>query len=196
MTNLFKSLLLSAAMITTATFAQAASHSGWKISTQHSAVYFGSVKKDKVGEVHSFSGISGTVAADGTAIIEIDLSSVNTNVKIRNTRMMRHVFVDGPTAKLTAKLDMDKLNGIAVGATGIVEVDGKLSLGSIELPIKTNFFIVRLSDNKVIASTQSMVMLSLANAGLSAGIDKLMELAKLPSITRVSPVTIRLMLEK
>ena len=44
-------------------------------------------------------------------------------------------------------------------------------------------------------STQNMIMLSTADIGLTAGIDKLMELASLPGITRVSPVTLRLMFD-
>jgi len=54
-------------------------------------------------------------------------------------------------------------------------------------------FVARLSDMTAMVTTNDMIMLSTADVGLTAGIDKLMELASLPGITRVSPVTLRLM---
>ena len=39
-------------------------------------------------------------------------------------------------------------------------------------------------------------MVSTDELGIDAGIDKLMELAGLPGITRVAPVTIRMVFEK
>ncbi len=42
-------------------------------------------------------------------------------------------------------------------------------------------------------STKDMVFISTEDAGVSAGVDKLMELAQLPGITRTVPVTARLM---
>ena len=45
-------------------------------------------------------------------------------------------------------------------------------------------------------TSDEMLMLSTADLGITAGVDKLMELAKLPSITRVTPVTMRLIFER
>jgi hypothetical protein len=45
------------------------------------------------------------------------------------------------------------------------------------------------------ASSESMIMMSTEELGINAGIDTLMALAKLPSITRVSPITLRFVFE-
>ncbi len=196
----FKALFTGALMIVSlgviTSSAISAGHSEWKVNTEGSTVYFGSIKKDRFGEVHLFSGISGSIAKDGTVSIDIDLKTIDTNQKSRDSRMIKHVFKSDLVAKLSAKVNMDDVNAIAVGETGTVPVEGTLTLGGVSVPITTNFFLVHLSDTKVIASTQSMIMLSTARMEMTAGIDKLMELAHLPSIARVSPVTIRLVFEK
>ncbi|MBL4750028.1 MAG: hypothetical protein JKX71_05505 [Amylibacter sp.] len=43
--------------------------------------------------------------------------------------------------------------------------------------------------------TAEMIWISTEEAGIDAGVTKLMELAKLPSITRAFPVTLRLVFE-
>ena len=167
----------------------------WVLNADSSHIAFGSVKKDTVGEVHSFEKISGTVGADGTAKIEIDLSSVQTLIDIRNERMMEHVFKNAPTATLNAQIDMAEVSALAVGASTVVEAAGNIDLAGNMLELEAELFVLRISDMQVMVSTNDMIMLSIADMGLSAGIDKLMELANLPGITRVSPVTLRLIFD-
>ena len=164
----------------------------WTLDGGNSKIAFGSVKKDTVGEVHTFDGLSGTVAANGTADIEIDLATVDTLIDIRNERIMEHVFKGAPTASLTAEFDMDNVAGLSVGETGVIDVEGVLSLVGTNVDVETEMFVARLSETRVLVTTSDMVMLSTADAGLTTGIDKLMELADLPGITRVAPVTLSL----
>ena len=51
---------------------------------------------------------------------------------------------------------------------------------------------MRLSESQVLVDSNGMVMLSTEDAEIDAGIDKLQELASLDGITRVSPVSLRL----
>ena len=178
-----------------AAFGSMAAAESWVLNADSSHIAFGSVKKDTVGEVHSFEKISGTVGADGTAKIEIDLSSVQTLIDIRNERMMEHVFKNAPTATLNAQIDMAEVSALAVGASTVVEAAGNIDLAGNMLELEAELFVLRISDMQVMVSTNDMIMLSIADMGLSAGIDKLMELANLPGITRVSPVTLRLIFD-
>ena len=68
--NRFMAMLVAATVSLGAVPALAA---GWTLG-EESKVAFGSVKKDKVGEAHHFSALSGSVAADGTATVEIDVT--------------------------------------------------------------------------------------------------------------------------
>ncbi len=164
----------------------------WTLDSDNSKIAFGSVKKDTVGEIHTFDGLSGSVSANGAVLVEIELSTVDTLIDIRNERIMEHVFKGTPVAILAATFDMDEIAGLPVGDTAVIDVEGTLTLVGTNVDVETEMFVARLSESRVLVTTSDMVMLSTAEAGLTAGIDKLMELADLPGITRVAPVTMRL----
>lgn len=164
----------------------------WTLDGSTSNVAFGSIKKDTVGEVHIFETLSGTVMPDGTVRIEIALNSVQTNIDIRNERMIEHVFKNAPTATLDATIDMSKLDGLAIGDTTVIDVEGVLSLVGVNVDIETEMFVARLSDTTAMVTTNDMLFLGTEDAGINAGVTKLMELADLPGITRTVPVTLRL----
>jgi cytochrome c2/polyisoprenoid-binding protein YceI len=176
-----------------ASAAQAGGHSpSWTLDGASSTVAFGSIKKDTVGEAHSFQSLSGTVMGDGTVAISIDLASVETNIDIRNERMIEHVFKGAASADLTAQIDMDEVENLGVGDTTLVDAEGMLAFLGAEIEIEAELFVARIAENKVMVTTNSMLFLSTADAGIEAGIDTLMALAKLPGITRTSPITLRL----
>jgi len=194
MTRTARLLALTTALVAAPVAAQADS---WTLSNDASRIAFGSVKKDTVGEVHRFTALSGTVAEDGTVAIEIDLASVDTAIDIRNERMVEHVFgAKNPTATLTAALDAGTMADMKPGDTAEIDVEAVLALAGTEMPIETTLFVARLTDGRAMVTTDEMIMLSMADLGVDGGITKLMELAKLPGITRVSPVTVRLVFDR
>ena len=169
----------------------------WSSVAEHSSIAFGSVKKDVVGEVHHFDSVSGTVKADGSVSIMIDVTSVETNIEIRNERMLKHVFSDGlALAKIEGSIDMSDVNGLDIGSTDVVDFEGVLTLAGVPADIEAEMLVARLSENRVLVTTADFIMVSTADLGIDPGIDQLMALAKLPSITRVTPVTIRMVFEK
>lgn len=167
----------------------------WTLNNDSSRISFGSVKKDVVGESHSFNKMSGSVSDSGEVSIEIDLASVQTNIDIRNERMLEHVFKGVATAKLSAELDMEDVNSLAVGDSTVTEIEGVLGFLGVEVEVEAEMFVVRIAENRVMATTNDLVYISTEDLGIDAGIDKLMELAKLPSITRTTPVTARLIFD-
>ncbi len=184
-----------AAVVFVSLLGSAALAQDWTLDGASSHIAFGSVKKNTVGEVHTFETLSGTVTADGAATIEIDLASVETLIDIRNERMVEYVFQNTPTATITAQIDMGVVSALAVGDSTVLDASGSLSLVGNALDINTELFVLRVSESRVMVTTQGMIMLSTVDLGLTAGIDKLMELANLPGITRVSPVTLRLIFD-
>jgi len=167
----------------------------WTLNNDSSRISFGSVKKDVVGESHSFQSINGSVSKKGEISIEIDLASIETNIDIRNERMLEHVFKGIATATLTAELDMEEVDGLAVGDSIITEIEGVLSFLGVEVEVEAEMFVVRIAENRVLATTNDMVYVSTEDLGIDAGVDKLMELAKLPGITRTTPITARLVFD-
>jgi len=57
-----------------------------------SSVNFLSTKNVNITESHSFDRLSGNLSSTGELSIEIDLTSVNTIIPIRNERMQKMLF--------------------------------------------------------------------------------------------------------
>lgn len=192
----FKSIIAALAISTATTAAYADGHgSGWTLDPALSNVSFGSIKNDSVGESHSFGDVSGSVSADGAVSISLGLATVETLIDIRDERMVDHVFRNVAVATISAKLDMTELVKLPVGEATVIETAGTLSLLGTDNELDATFFIMRVSEDQVLVTTDSILMLSMEDAGLNAGIDMLQNLASLDSITRVSPVTMRLVFE-
>ncbi len=194
MIRMTRLLALTTALVAAPLAAQAES---WTLSGKDSALHYGSIKKNTIGEVNTFTGLSGSVDADGKVKVEIDLTSVETYIDIRNERMVEHVFgKDNPTATITAQVDAGALEKLSPGEMSVVDVEGMLTFAGQDVPIETSMAVTRISDKRAMVSTDGMIMLTMAELGLDGGIDKLMELAKLPGITRVAPVTLRLVFDR
>jgi len=168
----------------------------WKLSADESKIAFGSIKKNTFGEVHHFKNLSGSVSDAGDVAVTIDLTSVETLIDIRNERMIKYVFGDFANAKVKAKIDMAKLEAMKPGDAGTIDVDGVLEFLGQELEIYVPFFVARISEDRAIVTTDEMLMVSTEDLEIDGGVDKLKELAKLSGITRVTPVTLRLVFGK
>ncbi len=190
--KLFASLLCGVSLfLATPVFADG--HAAWKSVADKSRVAFGSIKKNTTGEVHHFNSVSET----GELALTIDLGSVETNIDIRNERMGEHVFQKGAaTAVLTGTIDMEEVSGLKQGETKVVEIEATLAFAGSEDDIDVEMLVAKLSENRVLVTTADFMMLSTEDLGIDAGVDMLMKLAKLPGITRVTPVAVRMVFEK
>lgn len=184
-----KTIAAAAALSLVATGAIAG---GWKLDSSISNVSFASIKNDAVGESHSFGNITGTVDKSGLVTVKLGLPSVQTNIDIRNERMIEHVFKDATVAKIKTNIDMEAMKTLKVGKSKTMETTGTLIFLGEEVEVDAKLFVMRLSEDKVMVSSDGMLMLHTDDIGATAGIDKLQELASLDSITRVSPVSLRL----
>lgn len=187
--------LLVATMIAMSGPALAAS---WSVATDDSKVVFGSIKAGSAGESHQFSGVSGGVDASGRVEVAIDVTTVDTDIDIRDERMLEHVLRPEkfPKATLTAKIDLDSLSEMAPGEIAQVPTEATLAFLGREIPLTTTLFVAPLTNDRVLVTTDELIMLSTADLGIEKGIDALKEIAGLPSITRASPVSARLVFER
>ncbi|EFL87471.1 YceI family protein [Ahrensia sp. R2A130] len=175
----------------------AGGHANWTSVDDSSRIAFGSIKSNETGEVHHFNKVSGTVSEAGELRIDIDLSSVETNIDIRNERMGKLVFQEGKaTATITGELDMEEMKNLKPGDTSIMEVTGTLKFLGAENDFDAEMIVARLTENRVLVANADFIMVSTEDLGINEGIDTLMKLAKLPGITRVTPVAVRMVFEK
>jgi polyisoprenoid-binding protein YceI len=170
----------------------------WTLDGEASQLSYVSIKLGEIAEVNSFETVSGSVSADGVAVIEIDLASVDTGVDIRNERMRDVFFVvaDNPTATVTAQIDPAAFEALGVGASTLQMLDGTLSLKGIEAPFQTEVTVTRTGADRVLAVSNAPVIVEAGRFELTGGLAELQELANLDSITPVVPVTFSLTFER
>lgn len=169
----------------------------WVIDSSDSQLNFISIKKTNIAEVHSFKQLQGSYDAQGQFVLDIDLASVDTNVAIRDDRMKKELFnvSQYSTAILTASIDTDLVDAIAEGASTHLTIDAKLNLHGVTKPLTLDVIVTRLVGAKLSVVSAKPVIINADDFELASGVNKLMELASLPSISHVVPVSFYLTLK-
>lgn len=142
-----------------------------------------------VGERHTFSRLTGSVNASGAASVNIPLDSIESNIPIRNERLVKYVFETDkyPSATVTANVPKSAMEP----GTSMSNIDITLSLHGNEQTMNVPVFVSNVDGDVVVSATQP-VMLDAVAYDLGAGIEKLAELAKLLHIPTVVPVSFSL----
>ncbi|MCK0129519.1 YceI family protein [Erythrobacter sp. F6033] len=170
----------------------------WTLDGSASELSYVSIKADEIAEINTFETVSGNVTAEGTATIEIDLASVSTGVDIRNERMRDVLFVvaDNPSATVTAQIDPAPFKTLGLGESTKTTLDGTLALKGVEAPFQAEVTVTRAGPDRVLAVSDAPVIVDASRYELVDGLAQLQELAGLPSITPVVPVTFSLVFER
>lgn len=192
MTNVFRNLSMLGLLLLSA----GAHAANWKVDNAESKLSFVSTKKVNVAEVHSFEQLSGGLNAAGEFALSIDLNSVDTSIAIRNERMKEFLFevVDFPAAEITANIDTDKLNTLTVGQQLSETIEGKLQLHGQEQAMNFDVIVTKLADDTLFVVASTPLLLNVSDYQLVEGVEKLRELAGLPSISHAVPVSFYLTL--
>ncbi|UTV29749.1 YceI family protein [Photobacterium atrarenae] len=171
---------------------------GWKLDNPRSNVNFLSVKNDAIIEPHYFRNISGSVTREGVVKVMIDLSSIDSQISIRDERMKKELFeVEGfPLATLTAKVDPALLTSMSPGKTQAFETEFTLDLHGKTQTLKARLQATGLENGGLLVSTTWPVILSSEPFGLDKGIEVLKNIANLNSILLSVPVNAQLMFVK
>jgi len=163
----------------------------WTLDNDASQVSFVSVKAGDAGEVHRFTQISGSLAANGNATVTIELASVDTMIPLRDERMRDMLFETGifPTAMLRTGIDMAVLNAIEPGASSNMTANLSLWLRDQTLALTAEIIVARLGDHRLMVSSRKPLIVNAASVDLADGIEALREVANLPSISKAVPVS-------
>jgi len=177
-----------------ATATAAVTDSAWTLDPTASRLGYVSIKAGEVAENNRFDAISGSVAADGTASLDIDLASVNTGVDIRNERMREIFFgvAENPKATITATLDPARFVGLAVGQSVTRPVKAEVTIKGIAAEVEAEVLVTRTAEDRVMVVTVAPLIISTDMFGLTDELGELRALAQLPSITPAVPVTFTL----
>lgn len=166
----------------------------YQLDEGESSLYFVSIKKNKIGEVHSFSQLAGSINDKGFASIRVNLASVKTHIEIRDERMKSMLFETDrfPEAVVTTQIVGIQNGLVAMGERVVKTVELSLNLHGQLKTLLAIVQIVGLSNGALGVSSVKPILLNAADFELGAGIEKLMDVAKLPSISTAVPVSFNL----
>ncbi len=166
----------------------------YQLDEGESSLYFVSIKKNKIGEVHSFSQLAGSINDKGFASIRVNLASVKTHIEIRDERMKSMLFETDrfPEAVVTTQIVGIQNGLVAMGERVVKTVELSLNLHGQLKTLQAIVQIVGLSNGALGVSSVKPILLNAADFELGAGIEKLMDVAKLPSISTAVPVSFNL----
>ncbi len=182
-----------AALVSSVLFVSAA-QAHWSLDNEASSLSFVTVKAEHVAEAHSFDRLSGTIGDNGDVEITIELASVNTMIQIRNERMQEMLFETNMFPEATI-IDLDALTDMDAGASTARQVDFELSLHGQSVAMAADVQITRTGEGVVVSTLKPIIVMSDAFA-LTAGVEKLREVAGLPSISRAVPVSFTVVFEQ
>lgn len=171
-------------------FAQAA-HADWQL-TQPSEVTLVSTKNSDVAETFRFSRIAGSIDASGNAKVQLDLTSIDSAIEIRDERMRDILFQTNkfPQAILSAKIDLQALQ-----ATQRYSLQLNLDLHGKQQAVEVPVLIITDKNGNLVVTSLQPILIHADEFELSQGIQKLREIAKLDRISNAVPVSFTLTFE-
>lgn len=208
-TNVKKSLVAAALVVTAATLAACASgtgstpiaNTGWAIDGAQSSLNFVTTKAGQagvggIGEVQSFKRFTGGMDNAGQIKLVIDLASVDTGVEIRDERMRTMLWniKATPQATFTAKLSADDLAKLSNDTASDIDVAGQLELAGQTKPVNAKLRATRMSGGKIMVATRAPIIINSNDYGLKAGVEAMREVMNLNFLASTAPVNFSLVL--
>jgi polyisoprenoid-binding protein YceI len=189
-----KKLLIATVGLASTIFAVLPAQADWVVD-EASRIGFVSIKNNVVGENNAFERVSGRISGAGAVAVNIDLTSVETGVGIRNERLQKMLFnvASFPKATVSAQLTQDQLNALESGGSAAASVSVAVTLHGNTVSKKAELAAAGTGDTVRVTTTQPIVI-SASEFGLEAGVAALQSIAGLNAISRSIPVTVDLQL--
>ena len=136
----------------------------------------------------------GAVDKQVKVIFTVDLNSVETNIPIRNQRMTEFLFNTATfaTATFSTNVDTALLASLKAGESTELELTGTVDLHGIQQPITSKVLVLKKHNGDLFVVNQQPIIINAQSYNLTGGVNKLKELASLPSISFAVPVTFNL----
>ena len=189
-----RALLIATTTFMTAALAALPVHADWSINDT-SRVGFVSIKNNVIGENNAFQRLSGGISDAGAVTVNIDLTSVETGVGIRNERLQKMLFnvASFPQATVSAQLSDAQLMALKSGGSVAESVAVSVALHGKTVSKQVELAAAQSGDTVRVTTTQPIVITA-AEFDLEAGVAALQQIAGLNAISRSIPVTVDLQL--
>lgn len=162
----------------------------WQLIPERSHLNFVTTKKIHAVESHRFGELDGIIDEAGLALFQIDLASVDTGVELRDQRM-RDLFFDVanyPLAEVSAEVDLEALEQLAIGQRDVSEYAVNLSLHGLTQTLNVELITQRLDQKNMLVQSQQPILIDALDFSFAEGLAELKQLAKLDSISTAVPV--------
>ena len=191
-----RALLIATTTFMTVALAALPAQADWSINDT-SRVGFVSIKNNVIGENNAFQRVSGGISDAGAVTVNIDLTSVETGVGIRNERLQNMLFnvASFPQATVSAQLSDAQLVALKSGGSVAETVSVSVALHGETVSKHVELAAAQAGDTVRVTTTQPIVITA-AEFGLEAGVAALQQIAGLNAISRSIPVTVDLKLSK
>lgn len=180
------------------TLMSGAAAADWTLNNDTSSLYYLTTKNANVTELNTFNQLTGTIGADGSATVSINLDSVDTAVEIRDERMRELFFNTAgfPVATISVTLDPAVLEGMEAGSRVVMDdVAADLTLHDTTREIMAGLVVVGL-ENGVQVSSLKPIVVRADDFGLAGGVEALRAIVGLDSITSNAPVNFTLVFDR
>ncbi len=169
----------------------------WVLNGSASHFYMQTSKAESITEIHQFSGLTGTIDGAGNADVKIDLTSVSSGVDVRDVRMRFLLFetYKFPTAEVTAKVDMSKLQDLTSQIRDTYPLHFTVAMHGMSKDFDAQVYVTRLSDKSVSVATAKPIVVKADDFGLTAGLAKLSEAVNGTPIVSAASFTFDLVFE-
>lgn len=164
-------------------------------NAQDSTITFLSSKINKqlnsITEQSSFTASKSQLDTEGNFIMSIDLSSVKTNIDLRDQRLKDWVFEIGKfaNAEISGKVEMSAINNLKDGDAISLQQPLLINIHGKKINFNADLSIQRNMDNKITVSTRSPVVLDVKQMGMTEGVARMVEVMGLSSIVEQVPIS-------
>ena len=170
----------------------------WTLLNDQSSLHYVSIKSTDIAEMNSFNKLSGTVTDQGVVSFDVHLASVDTGVAIRDERMQAMFFevTQFAQASVSGDVDLARVTALGVGETYSDTIQLQLSLHGVTQDVSSHVQVTKLKANKVLLTSLEPVILNAAHYKLAQGVEALREIAGLPAVSPLVPVTYSLVFQQ
>ncbi|MEM7240783.1 MAG: YceI family protein [Pseudomonadota bacterium] len=161
---------------------------GWRVDSDASDVSFTMVKKGTVVEFGTFSGLSGSVDANGTAELQLDMQSVSSGFDIRDVRLRFLLFEvqKFPNALIQMQINSNALDGIRDGDMRDITQDLRVNFRGKFKTYTADLRVHAMDDDLVSVTLKKPILINAADFDLAAGFRKLEEAVQVTIVPATS----------
>jgi hypothetical protein len=166
-------------------------HAGWRLDNESSRLSFVSTKDSNIAEVSRFRGLIGDVSDAGQVHLQVELSSVDSGIALRDELLRKVLFQSSQFdfAHVHAQLDFAPILALAAGAQMELRLPLQLDLHGSQHHYISELLVTRLDDRRFQVVTLAPLVLKASDFGLATGLETLRAQVGLSTISLAVPVS-------